>query len=101
MDSRDIKTLSFIYGRLINHYKEDEDTDYIVALKKIITRYSGGNTPKYYYSRYMGKYNIYRRDDPVVEGAWTSTKIGDTQSEEEAKKLVYKLNGWKYDKSKK
>ncbi len=57
--------------------------------------------PKYYYSRCMGKYNIYRRDYPVIEGIETATKIGDTRSEEEAKKRVYKLNGWKCDKFKK
>lgn len=56
--------------------------------------------PKFYYSRYMGGYNVYQREEPV-NNVTTAKKIDRKQSEEEAKKLVYKLNGWKCDKSKK
>lgn len=50
--------------------------------------------PKYYYKRHMGKYNIYRREEPV-NNVETSKKIGDTMDREEAKRRVYELNGWK------
>lgn len=55
--------------------------------------------PKYYYQRHMGKYNIYLE---TKEGAFTSgTKVDDRMDEEEARKEVYRLNGWVYKPKKK
>lgn len=48
------------------------------------------NEPKYYYSLRFNHFNIYRRDpdgDSCVDCAATR---------EEAKRKVYKLNGWDY-----
>ena len=45
----------------------------------------------------MGGYNVYQREEPV-NNVTTAKKIDRKQSEEEAKKLVYKLNEWKYEK---
>ena len=57
------------------------------------------NQPKYYYCRHMGKYNIYRCGDPV-NNIREDTKVDDARTQEEAKKKVYKLNGWKYNEKK-
>lgn len=47
--------------------------------------------PKYHYSIRFGHFNIYRND-----GNGIATKIGDRMNEEEARKEVYRLNGWEY-----
>lgn len=49
------------------------------------------NKPKYYYSIRFSRFNIYQRD----ANGW-GTKIVDRATEEEARKEVYRLNGWEY-----
>lgn len=49
------------------------------------------NKPKYHYSIRFSHYNIYRED---ADGS--ATKIDDRMNEEEARKEVYRLNGWEY-----
>lgn len=49
------------------------------------------NKPKYYYSIRFGHFNIYQRE----ANGW-GTKIDDRPTEEEARKEVYRLNGWEY-----
>lgn len=50
----------------------------------------------YSYQRHMGKYNIYKEER---DGKFTlGTKIDEKHSKEEAKKEVYRLNGWTYKK---
>lgn len=45
---------------------------------------------KYYYSPRFNHFSIYRRDP---DG---DTKVDDAITREEAKRKVYKLNGWNY-----
>lgn len=49
------------------------------------------NKPEYYYSPRFNHFNIYRRDS---EGS--DTMIDSAGTQEEAKRKVYKLNGWDY-----
>lgn len=46
---------------------------------------------KYYYRRFMGHYNVYQDD-----GNGGGIKICHFMDEEDARKEVYRLNGWKY-----
>lgn len=47
--------------------------------------------PKYSYRRHLGRFNIYRAEP----NQW-STRIDSVRTEEEARRKVYELNGWKY-----
>lgn len=47
--------------------------------------------PKYTYRRHLGGFNIYRE-----EGNGSFTRIERLATEEEARRRVYELNGWKY-----
>ncbi len=38
LDLHDIKILTFIYDRLINHYGENESYDYMTSFKKVIEK---------------------------------------------------------------
>lgn len=49
------------------------------------------NKPKYYYSIRFGHFNIYRN-----EGNGIGTRIDDRMNEEDARKEVFRLNGWEY-----
>ena len=49
------------------------------------------NEPKYYYSPRFRHFNIYQR-----ESDGSATKIDDAITQEEARRKVYKLNGWNY-----
>ena len=46
---------------------------------------------KYYYRRFMGHYNVYQND-----GNGVGIKICHFMNEEDARKEVYRLNGWIY-----
>lgn len=46
--------------------------------------------PKYFYRRYLGRFNIYRE-----ESGW-GVRLESVATEEEARRKVYELNGWKY-----
>lgn len=48
--------------------------------------------PKYYYSPRFNHFNIYRRDSEDSD-----TMIDSVGTQEEAKRKVYKLNGWDYN----
>lgn len=54
------------------------------------------NNPKYYYSRHMGSYKLYKDN-----GNGTATKINQNWDEETIRKQCYELNGWKYKPKKK
>lgn len=49
------------------------------------------DTPKYYYRRNMGSYNIYKR----LENG-DGEKVFDHWDEEVVRKRCYELNGWEY-----
>lgn len=38
LNLHDIKILTFIYDRLINHYKEDKNCDYMIFFKEVIDK---------------------------------------------------------------
>lgn len=47
--------------------------------------------PDYYYRRHMGSFKVYRDNHNG-----TSDKLSQHWDEEEARKEVYRLNGWTY-----
>ena len=49
------------------------------------------NEPKYYYSPRFRHFCIYQR-----EPDGSATKVDDAITQEEARRKVYKLNGWNY-----
>lgn len=49
------------------------------------------NKPQYYYSPRFHHFNIYQR---LLNGS--SKKVDDAITKEEARRKVYKLNGWNY-----
>ena len=38
LNLHNIKILTFIYDRLINHYKENENSDYMISFKETIDK---------------------------------------------------------------
>lgn len=49
------------------------------------------NEPKYHYSRRFNGFNIYEKE---AEGLYK--KIGFRMTKEDARREVYRLNGWAY-----